>query len=61
MATIDKGFKVGDWVVPEDFNQWAKTQEPCRVIDEDGRYVMTIQLPDGSKDFVHPYRWKRAG
>jgi hypothetical protein len=60
MATIDNGFKVGDWCIPESFNIWAKTKESCQVIDEDGRYVMTIRLPDGSTDIVHPYRWKHA-
>ena len=60
MATIDTGFKVGDWCIPESFNLWAKTKEPCQVIEEDGRYVMTIRLHDGSTDIVHPYRWKHV-
>lgn len=61
MPTIDKAFQVGDWCVPESFNIWAKTQAPCQVIQEDGRYTMTLRLPDGSTDIVHPYRWIKVG
>jgi hypothetical protein len=56
MQTMDKGFKVGDWCLPESFNIWAKTKEPCQVIETES-YVMTIRLPDGSTDIVHPFRW----
>lgn len=60
MPTIDNGFCVGDWCVPESFNIWAKTKEPCEVVEENGRYTMKIRLPDGSIDIVHPYRWRRV-
>lgn len=60
MATIDKGFVVGDWCVPEKSNSWAKTKEPCQVIGEDGRYTMEIRLPNGETEFVHPYRWEKC-
>lgn len=55
-TTVDKGFKVGDRCMPESFNVWAKSDEPCEVIEVE-RYAMRIQLPDGSADWVHPYRW----
>lgn len=61
MATIDGGFIVGDTVVPDSSYIWAKTQKPCTVVYEDGRYTMQIKLPDNSLVFVHPYGYKKIG
>ena len=60
MPTIDGGFRTGDKVTPEDFNNSAPQGVVCTVVGENTRHNMKVEFPDGRQEWVHPYRWKRA-
>ena len=57
--TIENGFKAGDKATPDSSNIWAKAGVIVTVIEVED-YSMTIEYPDGKKDFVHPYRWVKV-